>query len=46
MEMAQDAGADVDEDAAVVMAARLGPPAADAMPNQATMERRRGPARG
>ena len=46
MEMAQDAGADVDEDAAVVMAARLGPQAADAIPNQATMERRRGPARG
>jgi predicted ATPase/class 3 adenylate cyclase len=46
MEMAQDGGADVDEDAAVAMAARLGPPAADAMPNQATMERRRGPARG
>ena len=46
MEMAQGAGADVDEDAAVAMAARLGAPAADAMPNQATMERRRGPARG
>jgi hypothetical protein len=40
------AGADVDENAAVAMAARLGAPAADAMPNQATMERRRGPARG
>jgi hypothetical protein len=46
MAMAQDAGADMDEDAAVAMAARLGAPATDAMPNQATMERRRGPARG
>jgi predicted ATPase/class 3 adenylate cyclase len=46
MEMAQDAGADVDEDAAVAMAARLGAPAADAMPDRATMERRPGPARG
>ena len=33
MEMAQDASADLDEDAAVAMAARLGAPAADAMPN-------------
>jgi hypothetical protein len=45
MEMAQDAGADVDEDAAVAMAAGLGARPADAMPNQAMMERRRGPAR-
>ena len=33
MEMAQDASADLDEDAAVAMAARLGAPTADAMPN-------------
>jgi tetratricopeptide (TPR) repeat protein len=46
MEMARGAGADVDEDAAMAVAARLGPPAADGMPNQATMGRRRGPARG
>ena len=46
MEMAHAAGADVDEDAAVAMAARLGGPAADALPSQATMERRHGPARG
>jgi predicted ATPase/class 3 adenylate cyclase len=46
MEMAQAVGADVDEDAAMAMAARLDPPAADGMPSQATMERRRGPARG
>jgi hypothetical protein len=46
MEMSQDAGADVDEDAAVAMAARLGAAAGDAMPNQAPMERRRAPARG
>jgi predicted ATPase/class 3 adenylate cyclase len=46
MEMAQAAGADVDEDAAMAVAARLGAPAADGMPNRATMERRHGPARG
>ena len=43
--MAQAAGTDVDEDAAIAMAARLGA-AAEGMPNQATMERRRGPAQG
>jgi hypothetical protein len=45
-EMVRAAGTDVDEDAAVAMAARLGAPAADVIPNRATMERRRGPARG
>jgi tetratricopeptide (TPR) repeat protein len=46
MEMAQDARADVDEEAAVARAARLGAPAAEPGPNQAMMDRRRGPARG
>ncbi len=45
-EMAQAAGTDVDEDAAIAMAARLGAAATEGMPNQATMERRRGPAQG
>jgi hypothetical protein len=44
MEMAERAGADVDEDAAVAMAARLRRAGRRWMPNQATMERRRGPA--
>jgi hypothetical protein len=44
--MAQAAGTDVDEDAAIAMAARLGAAATERMHNQATMERRRGPAQG
>jgi len=46
MQIVQDAGANVDEDAAVARAAQLGAPAAERVPNQATMDRRRRPARG